>query len=83
MCVCSIVFNFCDPMGYSLPGSSVHGIFQAGILEWIAIPYSGSFPDPGIKSTSQVSFFGGWILRLGVVVVANTDFHLIFCLQQK
>ena len=29
-----------DPMDYSLPGSSVHGIFQAGILEWVAIPFS-------------------------------------------
>ena len=29
-----------DPMDYSLPGSSVHGIFQAGILEWGAIAFS-------------------------------------------
>ena len=27
----------CDPMDYSLPGSSVHGIFQARVLEWVAI----------------------------------------------
>ena len=32
--------NICDPMDYSLPGSSVHGIFQARILEWVAISYS-------------------------------------------
>ena len=31
---------FCDPMDCSLPGSSVHGISQAGILEWIAISFS-------------------------------------------
>ena len=30
-----------DPMDYSLPGSSVHGIFQAGVLEWDAIAFSG------------------------------------------
>ena len=29
-----------DPMDYSLPGSSVHGIFQAGVLEWGAIAFS-------------------------------------------
>ena len=29
-----------DPMGCSLPGSSAHGIFQARILEWVAIPFS-------------------------------------------
>ena len=34
----------CDPMDYSPPGSSVHGILQAGILEWVAILFSrGSF----------------------------------------
>ena len=32
--------TLCDPMGRSLPGSSVHGIFQARILEWVAIAYS-------------------------------------------
>ena len=32
--------TLCDPMGRSLPGSSVHGIFQARILEWAAFAYS-------------------------------------------
>ena len=37
-----------DPMGCSLPGSSVHGILQARILEWVAIPFSGGiFPTQG------------------------------------
>ena len=31
--------TLCDPMGCSLPGSSVHGILQARILEWVAIPF--------------------------------------------
>ena len=30
-----------DPIGCSLPGSSVHGIFQAKVLEWGAIAFSG------------------------------------------
>ena len=29
--------TLCDPMDCSLPGSSIHGIFQARILEWVAI----------------------------------------------
>ena len=29
-----------DPMDYSLPGSSVHGIFQATVLEWVTIAFS-------------------------------------------
>ena len=32
--------TLCDPMDCSLPGSSVHGIFQASILEWVAISFS-------------------------------------------
>ena len=32
--------TLCDPMDYSLPGSSVHGIFQARVLEWVAIAFS-------------------------------------------
>ena len=36
--------TLCDPMDCSPPGSSVHGIFQASILEWVAIPFSrGTF----------------------------------------
>ena len=36
-CVQGIFF---DPMDCSLPGSSVHGILQAGVLEWVAMPSS-------------------------------------------
>ena len=32
--------TLCDPMGCSLPGSSVHGNFQARVLEWVAIAFS-------------------------------------------
>ena len=32
-----------DPMDYSLPGSSIHGILQAKVLEWVAIAFSMSF----------------------------------------
>ena len=35
-----------DPMDCSLPGSSVHGIFQARVLEWGAIAFSKSIPSP-------------------------------------
>ena len=38
----------CDPIDCSLPGSSVHGISQARILEWVPV----SFSDPGIEPTS-------------------------------
>ena len=32
--------TLCDPMDCSLPGSSVHGILQARLLEWVATPFS-------------------------------------------
>ena len=32
--------TLCDPINSSLPGSSVHGLLQARILEWVAIPFS-------------------------------------------
>ena len=38
--VTQLCLALCDPMDYTLPGSSVHGIFQARILEWIAISFS-------------------------------------------
>ena len=42
-------------MDYSLPGSSVHGILQARILEWVAISFSGDLSDLGIESMSPAS----------------------------
>ena len=38
--------TLCDPMDCSLPGSSIHEIFQAGVLEWVAISFSRDLPDP-------------------------------------
>ena len=38
--------TLCNPMGCSLPGSSVHGIFQAIVLEWIAISFSRGSSQP-------------------------------------
>ena len=44
-----------DPMDCSLPHSSVHGILQAKILEWVAIPFSRGSSDPGMEPRSPVS----------------------------
>ena len=37
------------PWTVALPGSSVHGILQTRILEWVAFPPPGDCPDPGIE----------------------------------
>ena len=44
--------TLCNPVDCSPPGSSIHGILQARILEWVAIPFSRDLPDPGIKPRS-------------------------------
>ena len=43
--VSQLCLTLCDPMNCSSPGSSVHGIFQARILEWVAIPFSRGSPQ--------------------------------------
>ena len=50
--LCSTLY---DPMDYSPPGSSVHGILQARILAWLPFPSPGDLPDPGIESLSLAS----------------------------
>ena len=47
--------TLCDPRDCSPLGSSVHGILQARILEWVATPSSRGLPDPGIEPTSLIS----------------------------
>ena len=46
--------TLCNPMDCSLPGSSVHGIFQAIVLEWIAISFSNAWKGKvKVKSLSR------------------------------
>ena len=52
--------TLCDPTDYSLPGSSVHGIFQARILEWVAISSSRGSSRP--RDQTCVSWTAGRFL---------------------
>ena len=62
VCVCSVTQScpaLCNPMEYSLAGSSVHGIIQARILEWVAMPSSRGSSQPRDKPcVSYVSCIG-------------------------
>ena len=49
-----------DPMDYSLPDSSAHGILQARTLEWVAISFSRGFSQP--RDRTRVSWIGRQIL---------------------
>ena len=66
-CVCvKLYLTLCDPMDCSLPGSSVHWIFQARILEWVVLPFSRGSSQP--RDRTQVSriagrFFTSWATR--------------------
>ena len=50
-----LYLNLCYSMDHSPQGSSVHGILQARILEWIAVPSSRDLPHPGMEPTSLMS----------------------------
>ena len=52
--------TLCNPMNCSLPGSSVHGISQARIQEWVAISSSRGSSQP--RNQIHISYIGRWIL---------------------
>ena len=49
--VAQLCLTLSDPMDCSLPGSSVHGIFQARVLEWVAIAFS----EPNTRSEKLIT----------------------------
>ena len=53
--------TLCGPMDNSLPGSTVHGILQGRILEWLPFPSAGDLPNPG-RDQTQVSCIAGHAL---------------------
>ena len=59
VCVCATSLQsyptLHSSMGCSPPGSSVHGILQAGILEWQPCPPPGDLPSPGTKPASPAA----------------------------
>ena len=71
----------CDPMDCSLPGSSIHGIFQARILGWVAISFSRTSSQP--RDSTQVSRIVGrhftvWATREDKVL-GNLIWEHLFC----
>ena len=54
VCVAQSCLTLCDPMDCSSPGSSVRGILQARILEWVAMPSSRGLSDEPASHVSTV-----------------------------
>ena len=68
LCCCLVTklwLTLCDPMDCSPPASSIHGISQARILEWVVFPSRGDLPGPEIKpmSTALRRIFYRWATR--------------------
>ena len=61
--VAQLCLTLCDSMDYSLPGSSVHGILQARVLEWAAISFSRGSSQP--RDQTRVSPIPGGIISSG------------------
>ena len=77
----SAVSDSLQPHGHSLPGSSVHEILQARILEWVAISFSrGSFQSRNQTHVSCISCIGRKILYCCAIWVAQMK--LIACKQE-
>ena len=67
----------CNPMKCSLPGSSVHGILQARIPEWVAISFSRGTSLP--KNWTQVSRIAGrWFTDTGATQEAQTSPDILY-----
>ena len=90
VCVCMLATQscptLCDPMDCSLPGSSVHGILQAWILAWVAIPFFRVFSQP--REGTQFShtagrFFTIWATREEVLPSLNNPCHFCCCKFSK
>ena len=87
--------TLCNSMDCSLPGSTVHGILQARILEWVAIPFSRGSSQP--RSYIAGGFFTNWATREALhMAKAHSNFlrpetrnlteyrrHLVDTLEEK
>ena len=77
VCVrCSVVSNSLWPMDCSPPGSSVHGIPQATILEWVALPFSRAAFRP--RDQTQVSCIAGRFFTVWATRAAHIFLSVIY-----
>ena len=84
--------TLCDPIDCSLPGSSVHGILQARILEWVGVPFSKGSSLPGDQtwvSCTAARLFIIWATReaqyspYDTLICLSLFFLLVLIMSQK
>ena len=79
--VAQLCLTLCDPKECSLPGSSIHGIFQAKVLEWVAIAFSRGSSQP--RDQTRVSHIAGscftfWATREAPLLVSHSSISFTF-----
>ena len=80
VCACAQSYcTLCDPTDQSLPGSSVHGILQARILEWVAMPSSRGSSQ--LRDQTCVSCFAGGFFTAEPPGKANRCYNSINAAQ--
>ena len=79
-----LCLTLCDPMDHSLPGSSVHGILQAWILECVAMPSSreSSWPRHGIHVSFVACTAGGFFTNKPLEKPLGYDNLMVLCLGE-
>ena len=73
--------SLCDPMDCSPPGSSVHEIFQARILEWVAISFSRGSSQP--RDGTQVTCTAGRLFIKWATREAYREWYMAVDLQKQ
>ena len=78
-----VMFHSCSPVDHSLPGSSLHGILQARILEWVALSFSmGIFltqeSNPGLLNCRQILYWLSCEGSLSFSLLLNNIWFLPF-----
>ena len=77
--IAQLCLTLCNPMDYSPPGSSVHGIIQARILEWVAISFSRGSSQPRDQtwvSCTEGRFFTVWATRLTLISFSQFEYSV-------
>ena len=73
--VSQLCLTLCIPMDCSLPDSSVHGIFQARVLEWVVISFSRA---PPVASQNNSYLSSTWVLHGHLKIVLIPLFFFFF-----
>ena len=80
-CLWSSHVQLCNPKDCGPPGSSVHGILQTGILEWVAFLSLGDLSDPGIEPGSSVLQVDSLLSEPpGKTLLKSIQLHFFYCL---